>query len=326
VFILPITKREAVINPTAAVNLLNETLKKKPASHLAIYTDGSLCQQTQKAACGIYVPKENIETSWSLSSTTSILTAELTAIWKALTSFWQSEYELISIITDSRSSIQVIKNYRTSSSPLVSAIVEEIYGYNSAGTKVEFIWIPSHCKIGGNERADRLAQQGLTAPTAGTYKNKINKNEKIATFRMQWTQDLLTQMKKNSSNVAVSSRWLLNPLPWHQHKNRRVQVALFRLRSNHNRLNYGAGRFNTNVNKKCPYGCNMDEDNNHVLMECPEYNEARAELIQACIVNKAQFTLPSILGLERDIPKAYQSSIQKALAKFIIKTGLINRL
>jgi len=61
-------------------------------------------------------------------------------------------------------------------------------------------------------------------------------------------------------------------------------------------------------------------------MECPEYNEARAELARTCNVNKAQFTLPSILGLERDIPKACQSSIQRALAKFITETGLINRL
>jgi len=57
---------------------------------------------------------------------------------------------------------------------VVSAIVEEIYCYASAGTKVELIWIPSHCKIGGNERADQLARQGLTSPSAGTYKNKIN--------------------------------------------------------------------------------------------------------------------------------------------------------
>ncbi len=130
VFILPIAKREAVLNPTAAVNLLNETLEKKPSSHLAIYTDGSVCQQTRKAACGVYVPKESFEGSWSLSSTSSILTTELTAIWKALSSFRHSEYELISIITDSRSSVQVIKNYRASSNPLVSAIIEEIYGYN----------------------------------------------------------------------------------------------------------------------------------------------------------------------------------------------------
>ena len=277
-------------------------------------------------ACGVYAPREKFEKSWSLSSTSSVFTAELTAIWKALSSFRHTEYELISIITDSRSAAQAVKNYRSSSSPLVSAIVEEIYCYASAGTKVELIWIPSHCKIVGNEIADQLARQGLTSPSAGTYRNKINTDEKIAIFKKQWTQELLTELKRKSSNVAVGSRWSLTPLPWHRHRHRRTQTALLRLRSNHNRLNYGLGRVNVNVNKKCPHGCNRDEDSNHVLMECPEYNEARTELIRACNVNKARFTLPSILGLEKDTPKACQCSIQKALATFVTKTGLINRL
>lgn len=65
--------------------------------------------------------------SWSLSSKTSILTAEMKAISKSLSSFRHSEYELISIITDRKSSVKVIKNYIASKKPMISAIEQEIF-------------------------------------------------------------------------------------------------------------------------------------------------------------------------------------------------------
>ena len=67
---------------------------------------------------------------------------------------WIDDYHPIAVVilTDSVSALEAIKNRKESS--LVVEIYEKLFAINSFGIEVNFEWVPAHCGLSGNERAD----------------------------------------------------------------------------------------------------------------------------------------------------------------------------
>ena len=95
-----------------------------------------------------------------LSDFSSVFTAELVAILKILQFFEDRPPFQLAIFSDSLSALQAIEN-GDSSSDVVKEILYQLYMYASQGIVFNFIWIPSHVNILGNEMADKFAKQGL---------------------------------------------------------------------------------------------------------------------------------------------------------------------
>ena len=103
--------------------------------------------------------------------------AELVAILMALE--WIDEYHPIAVVilTDSASALEAIKNMKESS--IIVEIYEKLFAINSFGIDVNLEWVPAHCGLPGNERADLLAKQASKKQNTDIIVNQ-NKSEFVS--------------------------------------------------------------------------------------------------------------------------------------------------
>ena len=130
-------------------------------NHLKVFTDGSVFDSN--AGCGFVIPALKIQKSFSLGKNFSIFTAELYAILMALTFLSDSDYAFFNIVlcVDSKSVLYSLQDWDSKiRKDLLFDIRHMIHYIMSRGTGITFCWVPSHCGIYWNERADKLAKQG----------------------------------------------------------------------------------------------------------------------------------------------------------------------
>ena len=140
-----------------------ETLSRIPKSDSVIYTDGSTSEDLSSGsgvhACLANGNKTNI--AIHNSKYTSNYAAELTAIKFGLLYIERNPILVNSdiwILTDNRGTIQDLQSPINNSKMVddIRIIVGKI------PNKIIYQWIPSHCGIPGNDKADSLAKQGAS--------------------------------------------------------------------------------------------------------------------------------------------------------------------
>ena len=337
--IFPMTKREAIADPHRARALFREWATANSRDHCTFYTDGSKVDDS--CACAFFCPSLQLSKSWKLDGSCSTLTCELWAILKALEAIYQEDFPSCTIFTDSLSAVRSISNLRTGNR-LIYQIAEKISNCLSSGTLTTVAWVPSHVGIIGNETADHLANQGRLHPSEGTIYNTQTAAEMITIYKTRWKERIVNNLKgpprlvmlengeeADTRNVAIAHRIKHGPLPWHLHKKRNKQTITFRLRSGHNKLNSTTGRWERNdeQNRGCP-NCDAEkETSKHVLMECPEYDVIRATMRESLpFLGDAEWTLPSILGLNSELTSKQQLQIRDAVYKFIRDAKILDRI
>ncbi|GBM60375.1 hypothetical protein AVEN_156937-1 [Araneus ventricosus] len=95
----------------------------------------------------------------------SVFRSELLAIREALNFALHFENSDICILTDSKSSIQYLKNWPEIREKTAQEVISKIATL-SQECRVCFQWIPSHVGVFGNEEADVLAKEGSALPSA----------------------------------------------------------------------------------------------------------------------------------------------------------------
>uniref|UniRef100_A0A6P7GJN0 Uncharacterized protein LOC114337672 n=1 Tax=Diabrotica virgifera virgifera TaxID=50390 RepID=A0A6P7GJN0_DIAVI len=145
----------------------------------------------------MYVQNTHQHNNYKLSSISSIFTAEIIAIEKALEWIKENNIEKAVIITDSRSAIYAIQN--TDFNSYKSKILCNIKN-NLSKVEVVFIWAKGHAGILGNEKVDELAKdaikngeiltQILSTDAINDVKDRINK-----IWKKQWKN--ISSISKN---------------------------------------------------------------------------------------------------------------------------------
>lgn len=126
-----------------------------------VYTDGSKSCDTTGAS----VVFPNASYAVPLSQWASNFTAELTAILVALHVILTFDNaSSFTIYSDSLSSLQAIKDIHRPH-PILSSIRSYLVRLHSKHKHISFCWVPAHCGIPGNERADRLALHATRSPS-----------------------------------------------------------------------------------------------------------------------------------------------------------------
>ena len=156
---------------------------------LHIYTDGSLKTCTGGAGCGlvIYEGPELIEIhseSSSLPNWTSNLESELTAIKKGVKFAVENRKNAL-VISDSIGALQSINSHQTQYKNLVNNINKNIIECVEMGVEIQFMWVPSHVGITGNEKADLKAKEGSDKP------NPAKEVLSVSQFRTLIRNDIL---------------------------------------------------------------------------------------------------------------------------------------
>ena len=251
------------------------------------------------------------------------MTAELIAIEKALQQVYDTDFSTIHIFSDSQSSLVSIFNNKPSQFPVINSIRDIIFNYNSAGTRVILVWIPSHVKIRGNELADRAAGDCLERTDSPLINNLLNAPELCSLLNAAHILRLSHTLDSRAPSLHLLERHKLGLRPWFLHKDNLIVKVLHRLRSDKNKLNKWANRFDPEVDKNCTQGCRETEDTVHVLIACPKLETYRNALKNLLSSNTLAFTLANILGLNPNLKSNLQFKIRNCLIKFLRKTELI---
>ena len=121
---------------------------------IEIYTDVSKKGDTVSEMSPLSHPEDTKQLQ--LPNACLIYTAELYALWLALTYVLQQDCWHFTIYTDSRSALQGVQQLY-SKNPLVTYVQQQLERAHTEGKTVHLCWIPSHCGIYGNDLADTAA-------------------------------------------------------------------------------------------------------------------------------------------------------------------------
>jgi ribonuclease HI len=179
-------------------------------------------------------------------------------------------------------------------------------------------WCPSHCDITGNERADTLAKEATTLrcqiPFSTTRANAKRRNKSATT--KTWQQEWRKSPKMGRFAIANRIEPSLNPTKHFKNLKGKREVfgRVLQCRTGH--AYTGEYRQSFLPLSPDPVTCPCDNDStetrNHILTECPRYNQHREILRKA----SKYIALPVILGTDKGI---------KALGEFILKSGAFSR-
>jgi len=138
--------------------LFSNFLNQNYPNFTIIYTDGSVSPFS--AGYSFYIPELHISFSNNLPSSSSSFSAECYAILEALLFISDLAPNNYLIASDSMSCLKsLISNpFNSKLSPLVFQIKSSIHILKQSNHHIQFLWIPSHIGIHGNETADGLAK------------------------------------------------------------------------------------------------------------------------------------------------------------------------
>ena len=158
------------INPNIINSLFYDIIQTKYPHFIKIYTNAS------KSAHGVGFAtfQDNITLLHKLPPETCIFSAETQAIYEATILAKTIISNDILIISDSLSALLALQNPQPSNE-ITQNIQKEL---KSTSKNIDFIWVPSHTGITGNEMADKtadLATRIITHPTISDLpSNDIN--------------------------------------------------------------------------------------------------------------------------------------------------------
>jgi ribonuclease HI len=205
-------------------------IRYRYSSHKFLYTDGS---------------KDGLATGYAVTSRTtnyyneripdicSIFTAELTAIYRAVTMIRDSENDKFVICSDSKSALQALINKRVET-PLIKDILLTMATMEDE-KEIIFCWIPSHVDIKGNETADLYAKKALnqnvteyTVPYTD-FRKYINDFINYS-WQMQWNACQGNKLRSIFSQITTNMK--INVY------SRRDEIVMHRCLIGHSRLTH----------------------------------------------------------------------------------------
>ena len=245
-----------------------------------IYTDGS--KSEKGVGFGIvYGQYLNNKVRGTLPIETSVFTAELYAIHKALLIIENSTPIRWTIFTDSQASLQAIAQ-QNPQHPLIKSIQTLLIQLQDQQKKVYFCKVPSHVGIIGNEMADRTANESQNVP--GLYTTYVPQRDYHHSFRKYTMKKWQTYWDHLDDGVEEDRRNKLkivkpNVKPWNNipGRNRKYETKITRLRIGHTRLT-NSYHMSRGRPPECIYCGTSPLTTKHLLIECRATKNIRDRL------------------------------------------------
>lgn len=238
---------------------------QKYNSFVKIYTDGSkIANKTSSAFVSPTFSKKQ-----RIRNGSSIFTAEIIAIYEALKFCDTQNEQKFLICSDSLSAIQALDKMFSK----ISLVLRAQDLLHSSKKEIQFLWIPGHVGIKGNEEADRLAKIALDSNTI--LKNKILwadfKNISGKKLREKWQNHwnlIGTQNKfyriKNNIDKWKSIDFI----------HRKSACIITRLRTGHTRATHGYLMEMESQQPICVCGSTLTVDH---IFSCPQKLNKRSK-------------------------------------------------
>lgn len=288
-----------------------------------IYTDGSVLPSSSAAA--IVIPAKATTIKFKTTHATTSTAAELAALLTALHHIGDEPPHKWTIFCDSKAALQSLLSplRRGPHEQLIFHITETLHHISDAGHEITFQWLPSHCGIIGNERADHAARSAHTeerhVPIPLSRTDAARKLRLLARqcTESQWNEPHLRNTRLYSLDPTLSLR-----AP--SQLRRRDATLLYRLWLGVAFTKAYAFRIGMTDTPTCDH-CGHEESIGHILCSCPQYSPQRAclshELDQ---LDDQPLSEKRILQHRKDLPS--QKKAVQALLRFLQSTGLCERL
>ena len=198
-------------DPLLVATLANEKINNSYLNSLQIYTDGSKLENGD-VGCSFCIPSLGITKYYKLNSDVSIMSAELYAIYMALAFIADCPrtFFKVVILTDSKSALQAIDSLSKNRQNLIFEIIHLNTIISQKGTELDMVWIPSHCNISGNEKADKAAK--IAAKSIGPIHNlghstsELCAKLKTAAWGL-WADNLKAESERRSWNFSTPTTY-----------------------------------------------------------------------------------------------------------------------
>ena len=242
-----------------------EELLSKYPNFNGIYTDGSKDEDGVGAACF----SSTEERQKGLNYCASIFSAEASALEMALDSARASTKRKHLILSDSLSLLQAVKNGNLKDVRILK-IYEKLVKVENRGKTVVLAWIPGHCGISGNEKADHLAKEATGLRTSREMKiptsdfKPIFKKELENMFNNNWGGQVGNKLKEILPNIRPRK-----PVTLPRH----FETLFTRLKIGHTALTHKF-LFEGESPPEC-VGCDERLTIKHILIDCVDFEDSR---------------------------------------------------
>lgn len=297
-------------------SLIDNLLAKEEA--VAIYTDGSKTQDAPSVGSSAICMTLDKYVTVSTYKEASIFTAECIGILYAveLASICKSNKYII--FTDSLSAVMSIENKKINirTNPYIYLIKNKILEFRkkSKGNNIQIFWIPSHKKgLQGNDLADSLAKEASRlvpdqcckipfTDLKGLYKSKSKEN----------TCSAIIENSKVKGSMYFTYYYNHESKPWYFNKPlpRKIITIINRCRSGHYSLAASLAKCNLINDPFCNCNENRIQDLDHILWQCPRFDEQRKNFIADLKKQKFQQPLASFVILRDPSTKMCESLLK----------------
>lgn len=246
------------------VSKFNETINSDFLDYILIYTDAS--KNINGTGCAY--SSGSVKKLFKLPTEASIFTAEITAIREAIIYAKSSNLNKVLIISDSLSALSSLLTTNPS-----HEISQQIINTTATSTNtIEFMWVPSHTGIAGNETVDLLANQAITSTESTVikslpYKDLLTIINQISNRQWQSLWDHITNNKLKNIKKTVTK--------WRSPTNtaRIVDTVTTRARIGHTLLTH-SHLFKQEEQPTC-HQCNVPLTIEHLTLHCPLYTNVQ---------------------------------------------------
>ncbi|XP_076223015.1 uncharacterized protein LOC143174455 [Nomia melanderi] len=253
--------------------------------YVQIFTDGSKMDGAISTGTSYVCPLLDCSFTRSLNHATSIFSAECHGILMAVNLANKDRSNSYIMCSDSLSALEALdgKVFCQRSCSLLKEIKEELIAFEtmaSPGCRIEFVWLPSHRGILGNERADAAAKPFIT-----DYKFILRLNSpamqivKLYKARADISALALLASASRADISASGTKRVKGDyverfrkyVAWH------TAVWVSRYRVNHYNLAASLARVGIIRSSSCECGFEL-QDLCHILWDCPRFNGSRTVL------------------------------------------------
>nr|CAH7715725.1 unnamed protein product [Callosobruchus chinensis] len=316
----------AVITPTYTENMdYNRSvllaILADLESQMVIYTDGS--KSEMGTGCAFYIPQINYCSSYRIPNLCSTFTAEAFAILRAIAWCWHQNITCATIVTDSKSVLEAIKNNPSKSynNFLLCKIRNLLVDCQAQNTNIKFVWVKGHAGIGGNEIVDRAAKEAVNlnniteVPVFLDFFIEIKK-----TVRKRWDLIWSDFVSKSHNHYTLLHPSLPQNIPHidNFYSNREYSTIITRLKLNHGCFPAHLHRIGVIDSPFCSCDNNSIADLNHIFFACRLHTIITDRFIYEMI--QYGFQLPLNITT---ILFSFDRVVYNAIIKFL-KTAKIN--